>query len=243
MSKSFFGGSGKSQGGFHVEWAQPTPHPSASDAGSTFKVRRDKRGPSVPSITRTVRLKGLLFARPSSDLTKNQILPNLNYFHLDSADRFDFMCVGYFEARGADTVITTIGEKAWSFNDQHFIKLKDELEGKSKWQYSGGADLVLCNEIEDSSGTSLNLQTALCLDLDRLLKESAIVSFETFFQGVVRFAKSYKGGNAAWDLSDKRGGALIVKAMKSALLGLLPKGIQKQASDAFEFAVRDVSAS
>ena len=135
--------------------------------------------------------------------------------------------------------------KGWAFSQEKFIKIKDELQTKTKWKYSGGSDLILFNEVTDPSSVpsvpSLDMRTALCLSIDKLLKDSSILSFENFFQGVVDFAKSTTGQNLARILSDKHGLRLALEALKGSVIQLLPKGVQKQVSDAFSFAVRDIS--
>ena len=197
------------------------------------------------AIARSVRLKALLFARPESETTQKQILPHLTYFHFESGDRFDFVCMGYFEATDGEPVVARVAGKAWAFSDERFIKVKDELQSKTKWKYSGGSDLILCNEVADLSSAhsapSLDMRTALCLSIDKLLRDSSILSFENFFQGVVDFAKSTSGHNPTWKLSDKNGLRLALEALKGSVIELLPKGVRKQVSDAFTFAVRDIA--
>jgi hypothetical protein len=219
-------------------WAQPTPR-----AGATLgiAVRPSLPGLKAIRVTRSERLKALLFARPASDTSQKQILPHLPYFHLESGDHFDFLCVGYSEAIGNEPVVVTVNGRAWSFSDETFIALKDQLQKQTSWKYSGGADLILCNEITDAGRTTLDTRTALCLNIDKLLKNATILSFESFFQGVIDFAKAAQGENPTWKLSDKHGLRLALEALKSTVIDFLPKGVQKQVSDAFDFCVRDIS--
>jgi len=99
----------------------------------------------------------------------------------------------------------------------------------------------LCNEVTEGSAISLDTRTAVCLSIDKLLKNSTILSFETFFQGIVNFAKSSGGPNPTWKLSDKNGMRLALEALKGSVIQLLPKGVQKQIDGAFSFAARDIS--
>jgi len=238
--KSGLKGTEQWNGPNRAKWAEPTARPGSPKP--TFNIRAVLPGlEPILLITRSERLKALLFARPESETTQKQILPHLTYFHFESGDRFDFVCVGYFQASGAEPVVARVDDKDWSFSDREFIQIKNELQSKTNWKYSGGADLILCNEITEGSVKSLDTRSAMCLSIDKLLKDSSILSFENFFQGIVDFAKSSGGQNPTWKLSDKNGLRLALEGLKSSVIELLPKGVQKQVSDAFSFAVRDIS--
>src|SRR6516164_2226036 len=50
----------------------------------------------------SVRMVGVLFAKPGSKLTKDEIIPNLDYFYHRSADHIDFFLAGYAVGPSAD---------------------------------------------------------------------------------------------------------------------------------------------
>jgi hypothetical protein len=94
----------------------------------------------------TVRMVGLLFARPESVLAKTEILPNLGYFHVRSANFISVFCAGYSDHRHPpetdSEVVPDLKGRKWRFSNYRFNQLRQRLESHSKWQYSGA---VLCS--------------------------------------------------------------------------------------------------
>lgn len=207
--------------------------------GSKFKIWED----SFPfDLSKTVSFRGILFARPESKLSNTQIIPTLPYFDLDSGQVFNFWCVGYRISDVSSRPVAVIKGKKWEFDLERFVEVKQDFEKHTRWQYGGGADLILCNEILDinKGGSWLELKSAVCVSIDELLSKQYIKNFETFFQQVINFAKSYEGSRPSWKFSDKQGLRLIGKGLKESIVHLLPKPFRKAASEAEYFAVRDI---
>src|ERR1700682_4350886 len=73
------------------------------------------------------KLVGILFCAPSSKVGKDEILPNLAYFHHRSGMFVDFFCVGYEESNDPQCV-AVVGNSKWNFNAQDFTACLAQLE-------------------------------------------------------------------------------------------------------------------
>jgi hypothetical protein len=162
---------------------------------------------------------------------------------LDSGTKFDFLCVGYQGNEAVAVPIAVIDGKKWQFSNERFIETKNQYEEHTTWTYSGGVDLILCNEIRDiSSGASwLELRSSVCISVDELIHKKYIFSFESFFQEIINFAKHYDGGRPSWDFSDGQGLRLAGQTLKESIVNLLPKAFRKTVDEAEYFAVRNIA--
>ena len=166
---------------------------------------------------------GLLFARHNSPLAKEEILPNLEYFHHRSGKIIDFFCSGHGAYWRPDDFLDKIevaegqGFK-WLFSAQKFDLFRREIESETKWKYRGGVDLILINTIYDPVGetAALNFQSTLSFPLDKMKRDGTIYNVETFFEEIFSFAETYAGDNPTADFIDSQG---------IELLGSEPKNI------------------
>ena len=244
-----------------IPWGITIPHAGLMVPGESidFPVAYKPPVPAAvagfdPSIeggavaSEVCRLAGLLFARPESRLAKDEVLPHLNYFSRVTADKFNFYCVGYHIAKPGETVIVQVDGRDWAFSVDEFVKARNSLMESTKWKYSGGVDLVLCNESEQPAAsatgnrmTRFDFGTTMALRIQTLLKEDAITSFESFFEDIVDFAETNWRVDPAWDLSDRHGIKLFKEALKEGILSLLPEPIRKPARKAFLFTAKDLT--
>lgn len=126
-----------------------------------------------------VRLVGLLFARPTSPLAAEQIVPNLDYFHHRSANHVDFFCAGYgmfweiFRNSVPDMeVVARVGDNDWVFSAKMFDLFRQEIESEAEgWNYGGGVELILANARYDPTTVSatIDFSQAVVVDLDTSL--------------------------------------------------------------------------
>ncbi len=144
-----------------------------------------------------VKLAGILFARPTSPLAKEEVIPNLQYFHHRSNGKAHFFCGGFSEHAHKDAVlITQIDDSDWHFSNERFNKLRTEIEDETNWRYSGATDLILLNTVISESETELNFASAFLFPLDKMKADGVIYSAEMFFEDIFRFADNYNGNNA-----------------------------------------------
>ena len=89
-----------------------------------------------------VALTGILLARPEDSLTRDEILPHLNYWNHRSADYVDFFCVGYLPRWYADSTaglppVVTVGNGEWAFAQSAFVEILTEIEETAGIAYDG----------------------------------------------------------------------------------------------------------
>ncbi len=208
------------------------------------------RGRYTSSVASPVRMVGLLFARPTSDLAARDIVPNLDYFHHRSANHIDFFCSGYgmFWEMFRDSVpdmevVYRVGERNWLFSARMFDIFRKEVELHSKWRHGGGVELVLANARYDAKAHSamIDFDSAIVVDLDRAKKIEAFTTVEHFFEGIIRYAEDSTGDDPTWGFSDQMGKKVAGSALRSLILWLLPEAVRADAERATHFVVRDLA--
>ena len=193
-----------------------------------------------------VRLVGLLFARPSSQLAKAEVIPNLKYFHHRSGEHINFYLAGYREGwapEGDDEVVGKAEIHEWIFSDSKFNAFRMEIECLSSWKYSGGVDLILTNAKYDTANDKayLDFSSAVQVNLDRAKKDGLIISVEQFFEQIFQYAEAQDDLDPAWGFSDAAGKKLAGSAFKQLLLSFIPKKLGEEAEKALHLAVGDIS--
>ena len=196
----------------------------------------------------TVRLVGILFAPSDSALARTEIVPSLNYFHHRSGNNIDFYCAGYrrygYDKRSDERKVTD-HEPPWYFSLLAFEGLRQEVERRSRWEYSGEADLILLNGVFDAASGEADLSwpTAVSCDLDMMVRHGAITSVRRYFESICQFSEGFDGADPAWSFSDEQGARIAGSALKRLVLSLLPKKLGDDYRKAEHFAVRDLSRS
>jgi hypothetical protein len=84
----------------------------------------------------TVRIVGILFARPRTAFAAAEIVPSLHYFHRRSGRHINFYCAGFRPEWDLSSLSET--DALLSYSDAGFDKFRHEIEVRSKWRYSGG---------------------------------------------------------------------------------------------------------
>jgi hypothetical protein len=200
---------------------------------------------------RKVRMTGLLFAKPTSPLAAAEVIPNLDYYHHRSGDNIDFFCAGYgmywenWKDEIPDQKIVGRGQNRedWLFSNAKFNDFRKEIESMTKWEYSGGVDLILTNARYDAikDKAHLDFATAMAMNLDKAKSDDAIVSAETFFEQIFRYADSQSGDDPTWGFSDRAGLKVAGSAFKSLILSFIPESIRVDVGKAFHFYVKDIN--
>lgn len=129
------------------------------------------------------------------------------------------------------------------FSAEAFDRFRQDIERRSRWRYSGEADLLLMNGERgvDVRSASLDFGSTIVCDLDRMIRDTAIHSVRRFFEDVFRFAEAIETPDPTWGFSDEMGTRTASSALKRVILSLLPKGLGGDYRCAEHFAVRDVS--
>lgn len=194
------------------------------------------------------KIVGILFCSPASQLGKDEVLPNLEYFHHRSGTFVDFFCVGYGahwpeshtppEAR----VVAEIGKTRWLFSPEDFNATRAELQRMANWVYSGESDLLLAVARKSESQVArLDLSTAIACNLEEMLRDGAITSARAFFEQIFRFGETYTGSDPVFALSDRMGMRAGSNFLMDTVLSLVPESVRTSYKAAKHFAIRDVS--
>lgn len=188
----------------------------------------------------TVRMVGMLFMRPKTAFASTEIVPSLRYYHQRSGQNINFYCAGF--SPGWDVSELPEEEFLNYYSDYEFDSFRRDIESRCQWRYSGGADLFLTNALfNDYGGVELDFSSAIAADLIKMKADGAILSVDSFFETIFKYAESQDGKDPTWGFSDQAGKAVAGSALRSLLISLLPKGLQEDAKKAFHFAVADVS--
>ena len=192
-----------------------------------------------------VRLVGIVFARPSSPLAKSEIIPALADWHHRSGDHIDFFFPGYHQHALLPGFIPVEipGMGTWGYSPEIFNNFRQEIESKTKWQYSGACDLLLTNARIDSSTqeAEIDFGSTIVCQIESMKEDKAIPSVERFFESIFRFAESAGNLDPTWGFSDEQGLSVAGSALKRVVLSLLPTNLDADYRKAQHFAIRDVA--
>ena len=210
--------------------------PATSQDGMTERVL----------LTNRAKLVGILFAQPGQALVKDQVLPNLPYFHERTANNVDFFFAGYSTGSSGDAdavKVATIDNVKWFYSAQALNRLRAEVESSVKWRYSGGCDLLLTNARldEDRKRVRLDFATSVICPLPEMLRIEAIASVSEFFDEIFRYAEKQDRNDPTWGLGDSLGFDKAGSILKAVALSLLPKSVGKEAEKLVHLAAEDVS--
>jgi len=219
--------------------------PSMLPPGSYELMCRDlawsfsKQTPVPLQALSCVRLVGLLFARPKTSFGAAEIVPSFRYYHQRSGNHINFYCAGF--ELGWDLATASDADVLAAYSDYEFDKFRCEIESRSKWRYSGGADLLLANARFDGVEAELDFSSMISANLVKMKSDAAIDSVDSFFEQIFQYAEVQDGTDPTWGFSDSRGKSLVPSALKSLLISLLPEGLRADTKKAFHFVVSDFS--
>lgn len=194
----------------------------------------------------TVRLVGMVFARPESQLARDEIIPHIPYFHERSADRAILFFAGY--AHHASTPEAKVvlpgasGERGWWFELRAFNAFRKELEKLTTWRYSGGTDLLLTNGIYDRSAeeAQLDFGSSITANLELMKGDGVFAEAPMFFERLFQFADATGGNDPTWGFSDRQGMRLAASALRELFMAAIPAGVRDDARRARHLVTVDL---
>jgi len=200
-----------------------------------------------------IHMVGLLFARPHSQLGKEEVVPNIDHFNHRSGKHIDFFFAGYGAGEGVGSKAKPLKKmfknlllKAnWAFDEELYVKFQDEIKERSKYRPSGGTDLILLNAKYNSEKDEayLDFKGAVLCYLDRMKKDGSIISVEMLFERIIQYAENSAGDDPTWGFSDERGRERLGSALKKLILSFLPRNLGEDVMQAAHYAVVDISKS
>ena len=194
-----------------------------------------------------LRMIGLVFAPPTSKLAKHEILPQISDWHYRSGDNIDFYFLGYRspstpnENDDREHLVRQVETEDWYFSGERFNRLLSQFGRVCRYEYSGGADLVLLNaRIDSLEQADLDFDSAIVCRLDQMLKDKAILSVGYFFESIFRFVESYAGDDPTWGFSDSKGKGIVKGGVIEVVLSILPRQFASSYRRGGHFAVRQL---
>jgi hypothetical protein len=110
---------------------------------------------------------GILFARPTSKLVKEEVINDLEYFYHRSGNDVDFFFPGYGaywnDSYSDKQKVCEISGVNWYFSNEKFSKFISDIEQLSNWQYSGETELLII----DYNNMSLDFSHATTLWIEK----------------------------------------------------------------------------
>jgi len=170
----------------------------------------------------SARMLGLILARPESKLGQSVATAQHEYWHHRSGEHIDFFWPGY--------------EQDWSFDPKLFNGFRREFESATRWQYSGGSELILLDAVYDPNYKSdscpfgranLDFTAALCIDLDSDEVVKRAGSIARLFEGIFRAAEEGLGKNPTRRYAHKAGVTSGSRALWAIVVAFLPEPIRE----------------
>lgn len=133
------------------------------------------------------RIIGILLARPAHKIAREEILNDLENFHVKSGDSIDFFLPGYgayWDDRYSKDkqVVATIRDTDWYFSNILFVQFVHELEKSIKWRYSGECELLLLSVDRNSSDSDpLSFSAGITINITELINDKLISSVANLF--------------------------------------------------------------
>ncbi len=197
---------------------------------------------------KTVALTGILLARPEDKITKEAILPHLEFWHYRSDFFTDFFCAGYgpkdliADAKPVDVRIQGLD---WGFSMSAFVDLVEHIEKQTKWRYNGDPCLLLANSYFNGTKARLDYDRSIRVNFREAIEDEAISSPTELADAVFEFAKRVNEDSTdpVWELSDSFGRRLIKRGLKDAFLAWLPDWLSPTAKAGMHFVVHELPAS
>lgn len=189
-------------------------------------------------------LVAILFCNPKTEFCKKEILDSLNYLHHRSKHHINIFCCGYGaywpDHKYPDLeIVTSISGTDWCYSDNAFVEAIEAFENTTKWKYSGENELLLLDVSSSIDNDSLNINSAIVCNLERMKLDKAFSSVRSLLEDVIRYASS-TNATEAWKLSDKKGGELVVDLLKNTMLSFLPKQLQISYKKAESYAIKRI---
>ena len=186
----------------------------------------------------------ILLAPRFSRVGREEVIPRIGYLDHRSGEHVHFYCAGYggYWHRSLVPDMEEIGDVKyrngtvipWAFSQRLFAAFVDELEGATRWRYSGNVELILLSPQVDFS-------TALTLDIEAMVSDGGIRSSAELFEAIIRYCRTAAGNPSAYNFSDLQGAKELGKGALDSLLTLLPKPVRGVWERGRHYAVKNIA--
>lgn len=139
----------------------------------------------------------LLFAPPGTDVGRS-IFARLMDWHYRSGDNFDFFCVGYgnWQQDPNEKPVASIAPGGnltpidFYYNAKAFNEVLANVRTRSRWQYSGEADLLLVNVVIDpqTEEPHIDFDDMVALDVDLIVRDKVFATTSRLLERICQSA-------------------------------------------------------
>ena len=143
---------------------------------------------------------GLFFARDrEANGIRDEIASSFDYWNKDSGEYFDMFFPGWYFL-----------DRKLQFNQDRFQEHRSEIEGLSKWRYSGETDILIVNfdyDIETHQA-HFDFTEGIVLLVEEMIRKQQTGSLATLLALINNQAHKHSdrdGDNAVWKISDSMG--------------------------------------
>jgi len=190
---------------------------------------------------------GILFGHNEHDLMKNEFLPFLDSFNLDSQCYTHIFFAGYISEKEKDQypdnkhVTRGPQNMEWYFSPTAFHNLREDFESRTTWKFSGGVQLLFFDaERISSDEVRLCIDKAIIIDLLKARDNKYIPHIEIFLNEIFSESEKLNGGN----IKDIQNNAYIseLKLLPEILLkNITPATILNEYKKLNYFTIKDIS--
>jgi hypothetical protein len=145
---------------------------------------------------------GILLGNPSCKFVKENILHKMGYYNERSHNNIDFYFPGYgayWPLNGYPDAIEICmeGFTKWLFSNKEYSNFIKELESKSKWKYTGEAEVLII----DYKDGELDFSQVLVFWLDKMVQDNIIYSPSNFFEKIFEIFEENKKNKSTMEFS------------------------------------------
>lgn len=135
----------------------------------------------------------LMLVKPS-DENAACIINNFNYWHHASGRCCGIYAIGYSKVKFDESyrdvkTVNGVDNQKWYYSDKSFVEMKQAIQERAEWRYSGEPELILLqSNIE--SGSKLTFQNKYVIDINYGQSRGYYRSLNTFMESLIEASKS-----------------------------------------------------
>lgn len=120
----------------------------------------------------------------------------------------------------------------WAFSQKMFAQFIDELESKTKWKYSGEAEIIVLSP-------DIDFSDCVVFNIEKMIKDRAIDRISELFESLIQYARLEGSSQSAHGYSEARAPKIFGDAVLGALLEG-PKALGKTWKEGRHYATRNL---
>lgn len=153
-----------------------------------------------------------------------EIIQRLSYLNNRSGEKLHFYCAGYgafwdkklfpdMEELNIIKISSNNDQTPWAFSHSLFAKFIDDLENETKWEYSGGTEIIIL-------GKDILFKNCIILKIDKMIKDKVIDYPYELLEALIKYSKKQ---NNNISIAFNEMGKVIVEEAINTIFSYLPK--------------------